>query len=93
MVVDASNALSELIEYYAQVRVGFRGSGSGSDSGQEFLLSPSPERIEYGAQDSTTNTDDVTVSNETFAVASELRRTVEDVGAALASTQVRRRPM
>ena len=34
------------------------------------------------------DTDSFNVSNETFAVAAELRGQVEDVGAALAKTQV-----
>ena len=40
--------------------------------------------ITYYTYDPTMDTTSVSVSNETFAVAAELRRTVNEVGAALA---------
>ena len=46
------------------------------------------ELISYYTYDSEMNTDSFNMSNETFAVAAELRSQVEDVGAALAKTQV-----
>ena len=43
--------------------------------------------ITYYTYDPTMDTTSVSVSNETFAVAAELRRTVNEVGSALASSQ------
>ena len=43
--------------------------------------------ITYYTYDPTTDNNGVSVSNETYAVAAELRKTVNEVGSALASSQ------